>query len=278
MVRKSQSLWNRAGSFDSIKERQQSLVHRVSIPLEQGRVFRQHSFTFIYNCKFVSIPLEQGRVFRQEREYRIALAERSQSLWNRAGSFDIEKETIARMISVSIPLEQGRVFRLQHTRRNHEKLLSQSLWNRAGSFDTLNAEEEPEHQLSQSLWNRAGSFDILPFLILAIARCLNPFGTGQGLSTRFSIFRFYHRRSQSLWNRAGSFDDLQGFKVFDSGYVSIPLEQGRVFRLTAQQGFDTAKSQSLWNRAGSFDIHFLIYLIAKKVSIPLEQGRVFRPI
>ena len=64
LTQESQSLWNRAGSFDSIKERQQSLVHRVSIPLEQGRVFRQHSFTFIYNCKFVSIPLEQGRVFR----------------------------------------------------------------------------------------------------------------------------------------------------------------------------------------------------------------------
>ena len=59
----SQSLWNRAMSFDdSIK----GLVGlgSVSIPLEQGNVFRQTKNSSWYSVQ-VSIPLEQGNVFRQ---------------------------------------------------------------------------------------------------------------------------------------------------------------------------------------------------------------------
>ena len=36
----------------------------VSIPLEQGRVFRQAELREFRTAVFVSIPLEQGRVFR----------------------------------------------------------------------------------------------------------------------------------------------------------------------------------------------------------------------
>ena len=62
-------------------------------------------------------------------------------------------------------------------------------------------------------------------------RCLNPFGTGQCLSTKVVAL---------------------GLMV---NPVSIPLEQGNVFR-PSFKAFDAIKgklSQSLWNRAMSFD-------------------------
>ena len=135
--------------------------------------------------------------------------------------------------------------------------LSQSLQNRAGSFDDSETGCDWFNE-SQSLQNRAGSFDrvssetgreashLNPFrigrglstqcgwLILCGCASLNPFGTGQGLSTCVFI-------------RAPIFKP-----------VSIPLEQGRVFR-----PFETNSSschslfQSLWNRAGSFDMEWV---------------------
>ena len=60
---------------------------------------------------------------------------------------------------------------------------------------------------------------------------LNPFGTGQCLSTQM----------QSL--------------TICGKIVSIPLEQGNVFRLIKGNEHDKrAVSQSLWNRAMSFDV------------------------
>ena len=61
--------------------------------------------------------------------------------------------------------------------------------------------------MSQSLWNRAGSFDDFTLDKIKRVKSLNPFGTGQGLSTPYHIT-----------------DDFLA-------KVSIPLEQGRVFRL-----------------------------------------------
>ena len=86
-IRTSQSLWNRAGSFDRL-----SIWFRpstsVSIPLEQGGVFR-HYITITDTEKMnVSIPLEQGGVFRRSNSSYKAVRVKSQSLWNRAGSFD----------------------------------------------------------------------------------------------------------------------------------------------------------------------------------------------
>ena len=61
----------------------------VSIPLEQGSVLR-HMLTYIYGEFLVSIPLEQGSVLRQFKgktnEHCRFL---SQSLWNRAVSYDL---------------------------------------------------------------------------------------------------------------------------------------------------------------------------------------------
>ena len=65
------------------------------------------------NQLIVSIPLEQGNVFRLLGNGMEWSVRQFQSLWNRAMSFDrvgIEKEYIR---NVSIPLEQGNVFRLQ---------------------------------------------------------------------------------------------------------------------------------------------------------------------
>ena len=61
---------------------------------------------------------------------------------------------------------------------------------------------------------------------------LNPFGTGQCLST-YNSQRYRHQHQR----------------------VSIPLEQGNVFRsLFVYLPLGVVQSQSLWNRAMSFDL------------------------
>ena len=84
----------------------------------------------------VSIPLEQGNVFRPRTCHDSYL-----------------------VVTVSIPLEQGNVFR-------HAICWK---WTR--------------QCMSQSLWNRAMSFDLILRMKYIIVNCLNPFGTGQCLST-----------------------------------------------------------------------------------------------
>ena len=85
----------------------------VSIPLEQGNVLRRSVWCAITSCSEVSIPLEQGNVLRHHLLMLLALLLRSQSLWNRAMSYD--------------PAE---IFNMLNTK-------SQSLWNRAMSYDTV---------------------------------------------------------------------------------------------------------------------------------------------
>ena len=75
-----------------------------------------------------------------------------------------------------------------------------------------------------------------------------------------------------------SFDVELTMKVLLNRKVSIPLEQGNVFRLNAlDKGESVRAFQSLWNRAMSFDTLEATLKSIKKVSIPLEQGNVFRP-
>ena len=186
---------------------------------------------FKYWRNGVSIPLEQGNVFRLHVLQYFINSFLSQSLWNRAMSFDLEK-----------------IYKVT------QFTMSQSLWNRAMSFDNSKKMRLWGIIMSQSLWNRAMSFDIILRLHLDhVISCLNPFGTGQCLST------------QGTFNK----------KRFSP--VSIPLEQGNVFRLrlrtnitqktclnpfgTGQclstypviEDLDVYGSQSLWNRAMSFD-------------------------
>ena len=62
---KSQSLWNRAVSSDQEDLTVDQWAEKVSIPLEQGSVFRLNHCIIHYFNFSVSIPLEQGSVFRQ---------------------------------------------------------------------------------------------------------------------------------------------------------------------------------------------------------------------
>ena len=107
---------------------------------------------------------------------------------------------------------------------------SQSLWNRAMSFDFISTVMTLLYFLSQSLWNMAMSFDEWRRATIYFKNGLNPFGTGQCLST-----------------------EAEG-EEYLAYIVSIPLEQGNVFRRIV------AANDSLIN----------------EVSIPLEQGNVFR--
>ena len=108
----------------------------------------------------------------------------------------------------------------------------------------------------QSLWNRAMSFDGLELgKVVGNGTGFNPFGTGQCLSTTILDSAEPAVAFQSLWNRAMSFDLTSAicaqrytrFNPFGTGqclstdfisedvfneWVSIPLEQGNVFRLT----------------------------------------------
>ena len=59
----------------------------VSIPLEQGSVLRQREISATKE-KLVSIPLEQGSVLRQKSYPYTTWFFLSQSLWNRAVSYD----------------------------------------------------------------------------------------------------------------------------------------------------------------------------------------------
>ena len=61
--------------------------------------------------------------------------------------------------------------------------------------------------------------------------CLNPFGTGQCLTTLKGELQKYTDQSQSLWNRAMSYDET--------------LED---------RSYSCSESQSLWNRAMSYDV------------------------
>ena len=61
----------------------------------------------------------------------------SQSLWNRARSFDPTDRHYQLYQDVSIPLEQGRVFRPFYGDITEGRIMFQSLWNRARSFDNL---------------------------------------------------------------------------------------------------------------------------------------------
>ena len=63
-------------SFDVEKLKEEKISFNVSIPLEQGNVFRHSRFHLIRIDTLVSIPLEQGNVFRQRiRAETLARAE-----------------------------------------------------------------------------------------------------------------------------------------------------------------------------------------------------------
>ena len=87
-----------------------------------------------------------------------------------------------------------------------------------------------------------------------VALCLNPFRAGRCLSTiripKLNRFDW----SQSLSSRAMSFDKVLRNNSINPSYVSIPFEQGDVFRLNSIiTTLNAQVSQSLSSRAMSFD-------------------------
>ena len=77
-------------SFDTMTDSNKLDYYYVSIPLAQGNVFRLQYLSKSGRFIQVSIPLEQGNVFRLV-DNLLASAKKlaSQSLWNRAMSFDL---------------------------------------------------------------------------------------------------------------------------------------------------------------------------------------------
>ena len=133
--------------------------------------------------------------------------------------------------------------------------------------------------MSQSLWNRAVSFDtFIHGREWQMDGCLNPFGTGQCLSTDGAVQSVAgFNPSQSLWNRAVSFDCTR-FEVLRDSEVSIPLEQGSVFRQQINLLSQQQKGLNPFGTGQCLSTTSTIMVFKRSiVSIPLEQGSVFRP-
>ena len=90
-------------------------VSTVSIPFEQGDVFRPMKVDAVKRINYVSIPFEQGDVFRPQNHANTNPIIKSQSLSSRAMSFDLVELAVNRRLDAS-----------------------QSLSSRAMSFDNTN--------------------------------------------------------------------------------------------------------------------------------------------
>ena len=85
----SQSLWNRAMSYDVIAL--VGLGAALSQSLWNRAMSYDNNTTFkAYDARKVSIPLEQGNVLRLNKELNLVFCTESQSLWNRAMSYDLQ--------------------------------------------------------------------------------------------------------------------------------------------------------------------------------------------
>ena len=130
-----------------------------------------------------------------------------------------------------IPLEQGSVFRRLYCLVTSGDLgLSQSLWNRAVSSATTEVSCTALDK-SQSLWNRAVSSDGMAVESSAdVVSSQSLWNRAVSSDLIIALFITSILASQSLWNRAVSSDKDGSCRGIESVSVSIPLEQGSVFR------------------------------------------------
>ena len=135
------------------------LLPRVSIPLEQGNLLRRKRVGK-YGGASSSQSLWNRAMSYDSKPTSCSPYVISQSLWNRAMSYDQQSSTTKGHFGVSIPLEQGNVLRPCTNRLLNQPTKSQSLWNRAMSYDGYPLDEYVTHRKSQSLWNRAMSYDM----------------------------------------------------------------------------------------------------------------------
>ena len=103
--------------------------------MEQGSVLRRKESAQKTQEKLSLNPFGTGQCLTTQRE-KALIYSLSQSLWNRAVSYDLE---------------------LSDKQRKGQ--LSQSLWNRAVSYDEITRTNGSASRKSQSLWNRAVSYD-----------------------------------------------------------------------------------------------------------------------
>ena len=131
---------------------------------------------------------------------------------------------------------------------------SQSLSIRAMSFDCLYNLHNVHHQVSQSLSIRAMSFDVLNVLNLkGTVRSLSLSSRAMSFDALGTATTTEQAVSQSLSSRAMSFDQRSRKRLLQTSTVSIPFDQGDVFRHVC-----TINTRLL------------------RVSIPFDQGDVFR--
>ena len=154
---------------------------------------------------------------------------------------------------VSIPFDQGNVFRPKwYIKHCGMVYVSQSLSNRAMSFNCWNVENSPidiESQslsnramsfnkslyirnciMSQSLSNRAMSFDNILWRFTYVNSCLNPFRAGRCLSTLLYYGDLYVYQSLNPFRAGRCLSTLCWMVRRQRRPVSIPFEQGDVFR------------------------------------------------
>ena len=139
----------------------------------------------------------------------------SQSLWNRAVSYDLNYPTAKKGgKKVSIPLEQGSVLR-PIAFINSIKKQSLNPFGTGQCLTTLTYSQ----QLLENCLNPFGTGQCLTthsvLLLSSQINSLNPFGTGQCLTTENWVKDKTMSKSQSLWNRAVSYD-LQDSSEYNS--------------------------------------------------------------
>ena len=121
------------------------------------------------------------------------------------------------------------------------------------------------------------SFDQRMKQLVLYVFSLNPFRAGRCLSTCNTRQERCTIASQSLSSRAMSFDSWNNANILTPDYVSIPFEQGDVFRRQKDrevQVFEN-QSQSLSSRAMSFDTNTISSLFATVClnPFPFRAGR-----
>ena len=132
-------------------------------------------------------------------------------------------------------MEQGNVFR--HLIRAGLRLIhSLNPFGTGQCLSTkgtdVNANLEIE---SQSLWNRAMSFDKTLEATLKAVKSLNPFGTGQCLSTIKTEEREFLIGCLNPFGTGQCLSTNPSASLNERRIVSIPLEQGNVFRRSVKR-------------------------------------------
>ena len=129
----------------------------VSIPFDQGNVFRRDLTVTTINALGVSIPFDQGNVFRLNLVYNTLLGIGVSIPFDQGNVFrPVHQRISVRVIHVSIPFDQGNVFRPPMAEHFQVIMKSQSLSIRAMSFDCSGMLEagimRPFRPTSQFFW------------------------------------------------------------------------------------------------------------------------------